>query len=46
MDEPLSSLDEDSRDEICELIKTIHQKEKLTILHVTHSKNEAELMGR
>ena len=45
MDEPLSSLDEDSRDEICELIKTIHQKEKLTILHVTHSKNEAELMG-
>ena len=45
MDEPLSSLDQESKDEICSLIQKMHRKQKLTILHVTHSVNEAELMG-
>ena len=45
MDEPISSLDQDSKDEICKLLKKIHAKQKITILHVTHSVNEAELMG-
>ena len=45
MDEPLSSLDQESKDEICCLIQKMHRKQKLTILHVTHSVNEAELMG-
>ena len=45
MDEPISSLDQESKDEICKLLKKIHAKHKLTILHVTHSVDEAELMG-
>ena len=45
MDEPLSSLDEDSRESVCKLIKHLHRKEKLTVLHITHSHVEAELMG-
>lgn len=45
MDEPLSSLDEDSRENVCDLIKRIHKKENLTFLHITHSQTEADLMG-
>ena len=45
MDEPLSSLDEDSRKTVCDLIKRIHRKENLTFLHITHSQAEADLMG-
>ena len=45
LDEPLSSLDEDSRDKACSLIKKLHQQENFTVLHITHSASEAKLMG-
>ncbi len=41
MDEPLSALDEDSREEMCALLKTVQAHTGVTILHVTHSKTEA-----
>lgn len=45
MDEPLSALDEDSREEMCDLLKTVQKHTGVTILHVTHSKTEAELLA-
>ena len=45
LDEPLSALDEDTRDKACSLIKKLHEKEGFTVLHITHSASEAELMG-
>ena len=45
LDEPLSSLDEDSREKACSLIKKLHQQENFTVLHITHSASEAKLMG-
>lgn len=41
MDEPLSALDEDSREGMCALLKTVQAHTGVTILHVTHSKTEA-----
>ncbi len=41
MDEPLSALDEDSREEMCALLKTVQSHTGVTVLHVTHSKTEA-----
>jgi len=41
MDEPLSALDEDSREEMCALLKTVQAHTGVTVLHVTHSKTEA-----
>ena len=45
LDEPLSALDEDSREPIHELLKEIQKREKVTVLHVTHSSEEARLLG-
>jgi ABC-type sugar transport system ATPase subunit len=45
LDEPLSALDEDTRDKACSLIKSLHEKESFTVLHITHSASEANLMG-
>jgi molybdate/tungstate transport system ATP-binding protein len=45
LDEPLSSLDEDTRGELTSLLKQLHARENLTVLHVTHSRSEAERLG-
>jgi molybdate/tungstate transport system ATP-binding protein len=45
MDEPLSSLDEETRDLMIELLKGLPQRENVTVLHVTHSRHEAEQLG-
>ncbi len=45
LDEPLSALDEDSRENACSLIKKLHGQEGFTALHITHSASEADLMG-
>lgn len=44
MDEPLSALDEVTRNKMQELILTSHRKYHNTIIMVTHSKKEAEVM--
>jgi molybdate/tungstate transport system ATP-binding protein len=45
MDEPLSSLDEETRDLTIELLKGLPQRANVTVLHVTHSRHEAEQLG-
>jgi ABC-type sugar transport system ATPase subunit len=45
LDEPLSALDDDSRDEMIQLIKRIQQETGVTALHVTHNLHEAESLA-
>jgi ABC-type sugar transport system ATPase subunit len=45
LDEPLSALDEDTHDEICGLLDTVHHHTNVTVLHVTHSRREARQLG-
>ncbi|MBI2804523.1 MAG: ABC transporter ATP-binding protein [Planctomycetes bacterium] len=45
MDEPLSSLDEETRDRMIELLKGLPQRESVTVLHITHSRHEADQLG-
>ncbi len=41
LDEPLSALDEDTRDDMATLLKRIQTEHKITSLHITHSRQEA-----
>lgn len=41
LDEPLSALDEETRGEMVALLKQVQRRERVSVLHVTHSKSEA-----
>ncbi len=45
LDEPLGALDDDSRDELIHLLKTLHRQTRVTVLHVTHSQREADQLA-
>jgi ABC-type sugar transport system ATPase subunit len=45
LDEPLSALDEPTRDEMHHLLKSIQQETGATTLHITHSRHEATLLA-
>lgn len=45
LDEPLSALDEDMRDDMAELLKRAQREHALTALHITHSSREAEQLA-
>jgi molybdate/tungstate transport system ATP-binding protein len=45
MDEPMSSLDEETRDATIELLHGLPNRANVTVLHVTHSRHEAEELG-
>ncbi|MCE9567838.1 MAG: ATP-binding cassette domain-containing protein [Planctomycetes bacterium] len=45
LDEPLNAVDEDTRDRIVELLRGVRTEHKMTVLHITHSNAEAELLG-
>lgn len=45
LDEPLSALDEARRDEVAAMLKQLQQKHRITVLHVTHSRQEAEALA-
>jgi|JI10StandDraft_1071094.scaffolds.fasta_scaffold82606_2 molybdate/tungstate transport system ATP-binding protein len=45
LDEPLSALDEARRDDVAALLKNLQQKHQLTVIHVTHSRTEAEALA-
>jgi molybdate/tungstate transport system ATP-binding protein len=41
LDEPLSALDSDTREEMCDLLENVQRQTQVTMLHVTHNLNEA-----
>lgn len=45
LDEPLSSLDDDTRDTLVELLTRLRNLREVTVLHVTHNRSEAERLG-
>jgi ABC-type sugar transport system ATPase subunit len=45
LDEPLSSLDEPTRDGLLELLDGLRKTARATVLHVTHSRAEADRLG-
>jgi molybdate/tungstate transport system ATP-binding protein len=46
LDEPLSALDESMRSEAASLLQKVQQEHALTVLHVTHSRSEAAMLGQ
>lgn len=45
LDEPLSALDEDVRDDMTRLLKRVQKDHAITVLHVTHSTAEARTLA-
>ncbi len=45
LDEPLSALDDETRDEICSVLAGIHRTSGVTVLHITHNRREAERLA-
>jgi ABC-type sugar transport system ATPase subunit len=45
LDEPLASLDEDTQGGLVELLQRTQREHGITVLHVTHSRHEAEQLG-
>ena len=45
LDEPISALDDSTKEDMIDLLKTLKENTDLTILHVTHSKAEAIKLG-
>ncbi len=45
LDEPLSALDEDTHSEMVDLLKRVTEDTGVTVLHITHSRREAALVG-
>ncbi len=45
LDEPLSALDEKTRDRICQLLRAVRDHERVTVLHITHNPREADALA-
>ena len=45
LDEPLSAVDEDTREDMYELLRRVQAETKITALHVTHNSAEARRLG-
>lgn len=45
LDEPLSALDDDTRGEMHELLLSVRRQTRLTALHVTHNRSDAERLA-
>lgn len=45
LDEPLSALDDETREEMYEVLRTLRHHTPVTTLHVTHSAHEAEVLA-
>jgi len=45
LDEPLSALDEDTRGEMHELLLSVRRQTRVTALHVTHNRSDAERLA-
>ncbi len=45
LDEPLSALDAETREQMCDLLETVRQQTNVTMLYVTHNPAEAERLA-
>lgn len=45
LDEPLSSMDENSQDGFISLLRDLHRRTQVTVLHITHHRREAQQLG-
>jgi len=45
LDEPLSALDEDTRESMCDLLQSVQSRTGVTVLHITHNRAEAERLA-
>jgi molybdate/tungstate transport system ATP-binding protein len=45
LDEPLSALDDETRSDMCKMLQTVRQRTGVTVLHVTHSLQEAHSLA-
>lgn len=45
LDEPLASVDEETQGDLIALLKRTQREHDITVLHVTHSRREAEALG-
>ena len=45
LDEPFNALDDDTRNGIYDLLRSIRRQLPITVLHVTHSRAEAECLA-
>jgi len=45
LDEPLSALDDDTRDQMMELLKRVQKETGVTVLHITHHRREASTLA-
>lgn len=45
LDEPLSALDQDTRESLCQLLAEIRARTRVTVLHITHNRAEAERLA-
>ena len=45
LDEPLSALDDETREEMCKLLREVRERTGVTTLHVTHNEAEAVLLA-
>ncbi len=45
LDEPLTALDEGTRDRLCELLRSVQRQSGLTTLHITHGRAEASALA-
>jgi ABC-type sugar transport system ATPase subunit len=45
LDEPLSAIDEELRDDLAALLRRVQREHNVTALHITHSRAEAEMLA-
>ena len=45
LDEPLSALDEETRQQMCDLLEGVCKQTRVTVLHVTHNLSEARMLA-
>lgn len=45
LDEPLSALDDETRDSLCGLLKSVQEYSGVTTLHITHNRREAQVLA-
>jgi ABC-type molybdate transport system ATPase subunit len=45
LDEPLSALDDETREGLLPVLKSLSQRDGITVLHITHHREEARILA-